>query len=621
MKINFIITMCLKIFSVKSICIILLTLIIGMSFSFTSREKYTHIPKHLIQYIDGFNNAVLKLDNAAEDYRFERISTEALQKAVTNARLSYKKAEFFLAFYYPEYISEHINGAPLLHIDRSNTRPLVLPPEGLQVLDELAFAKTITQEQKSEIASLAKKLRSHYNTLYITLAARLKTDTNTIAAMRLQLVRLFTMGITGFDTPGSLHAIPETKTSLEAMRNVFTEVDKDKDIILLFDAAIAYLNTPVSFNDFDRLTFIREYLDPLYSRLGRLQNNTDSDYIKNTTAWNSSSTSVFAGDFLNPYYFTNLTKRENSEELKALGRDLFYDPVLSSDNAMSCASCHNPEKAFTDGAVKSASSIKDKTVLRNAPTLLNAVYADRYFYDLRAFTLEQQAEHVIFNTDEFNTAYIAILQKLKADKKYTENFRKIFGKDGITRENFSKALASYVMSLTSFNSPFDKYIRRETSIIDASVKNGFNLFMGKANCATCHFAPTFSGLVPPGYTENESEILGILQNPNAKQPVQDTDEGRLNSPLLSERAWIYEKSFKTTTVRNAALTAPYFHNGAYKTLEEVIEFYNRGGGAGHGLTVINQTLPGDKLNLTESEKKDLIAFISSLNDTSAANRP
>jgi cytochrome c peroxidase len=246
--------------------------------------------------------------------------------------------------------------------------------------------------------------------------------------------------------------------------------------------------------------------------------------------------------------------------------------------------------------------------------LINAVYADRFFYDLRAFTLEQQAEHVIFNPDEFNTAYSAIIKKLGENDKYAAQFKAIFGKGKITREKFSKALASYVLSLRSFNSSFDKYVRGESDELSQEVKNGFNLFMGKANCATCHFAPTFAGLVPPLFNENESEILGVLADPNAKQPRLDTDEGRWSNTILSEYAWIYEKSFKTNTVRNAGLTAPYFHNGAYSTLEEVIDFYNNGGGGGIGLNVINQTLATDALGLTPKEKQELIAFINALND-------
>lgn len=447
---------------------------------------------------------------------------------------------------------------------------------------------------------------------------------NNIAAMRMQLVRIFTLGLTGFDTPGSLNAIPEAKASFSAMQVFFNENYKNikpeqkKAINALFNSAVAYLDGNTSFDDFDRLEMLRNYIDPLYKKLGELEDKAATGFLKNSTGWNPESNSIFSEDFLNPYYFTALKQEEDSKELRALGKELFYDPILSSDGAISCASCHQPDKAFTDAVPRSLSNVQGKTVLRNAPTLLNAVYAARFFYDLRAFTLEQQAEHVIFNPDEFNTAYSAILKKLSEKDKYKTEFKKVFGKGDINREKFSKALASYVLSLNSFNSNFDQYARGESRQLSQEVKNGFNLFMGKAGCATCHFAPTFSGLVPPFYNENESEILGVLETPAAKK--LDSDEGRYNNRVVSEQAWIFEKSFKTTTVRNAGLTAPYFHNGAYQTLEEVVDFYNEGGGQGKGLSVQNQTLPPDTLNLTEQEKKDLIAFIHSLNDTSATKR-
>lgn len=134
--------------------------------------------------------------------------------------------------------------------------------------------------------------------------------------------------------------------------------------------------------------------------------------------------------------------------------------------------------------------------------------------------------------------------------------------------------------------------------------------MGKATCGTCHFAPTFSGLVPPFFEENESEVLGVLKNP--KTIELDDDLGRSASKRLTYETEIYDRSFKTVTVRNISKTAPYFHHGQYNTLEEVVEFYNVGGGIGFGLEVPNQTLPPDSLNLSEVEKRQLIAFLKAI---------
>lgn len=596
----------------KALLAVLLGAVIILSFSFSSKEKYASID-YISTTTANFNDAVIALDETATAFRAGKINQDSLQQAVTNARLKFKAIEFYLAYRYPEYVKEHINGAPLLYIERSGTKARVLEPQGLQVLDELAFSEEAAAEAV-KITSITKQLRNFYGTLHLGMDKN-PTKEDGLAAMRMQLVRIFSLGIAGFDTPGSLNAIAEAQASLAGMRTFLNERYTDKGLGKLtkqFDDAIVYLKGK-EFNDLDRLQFFREHIDPLYAALGTLAGDTP-DAIANGSGWNPGSKSIFANNFLNPYFYTELKKGEDTPKLRELGEALFYDPVISSSGSISCASCHKPGLAFTDGVPKSESSVKEKTVLRNAPTLINAVYADRFFYDLRAFTLEQQAEHVIFNHDEFNTAYSAIVKKLEGNEKYAAMFKKTFGNNNISREKFSKALTSYVTSLSSFNSTFDKFARGEEASLSTEAKNGFNLFMGKAGCATCHFAPTFAGLVPPFYNENESEILGVPVNPNNKNLKLDTDDGRIANQIYSEQAWIYEKSFKTTTVRNAGLTAPYFHNGAYATLEEVIDFYNKGGGTGLGLSVVNQTLPPDPLDLTEKEKKELIAFIRSLND-------
>lgn len=569
-----------------------------------------------IAYADEFEKAAIELETIAGAFKFNKAGLKELQTAVLSTRLAYKKAECLLAYYYPEYIEEHINGAPVLHIERNDSRAIVKEPEGLQVLDELVTGDATSEKVK--IASLAQLLKTNYSTLLAGFKQQPVKENEWIDAMRLQLIRIFSKGITGFDTPGSLNALPEAVSSLTALKTMsaalLKEMNKEKGagkIIRLLNDAITFLQQAGSFDDLDRLTFLKQYINPLYAELLQLASKTAIA----EDAWNKASRNIFAADFLNPYFYTELKGQEDNETLRSLGKKLFYDPLLSSNNQISCATCHDPAKAFADGRSKSLSNVQGQTVQRNAPTLLNAVYARRYFYDMRAFTLEQQAEHVIFNQLEFNTAYAAILEKLNSNEQYRGLFKKSFGGSSINRDQFSKALASYVLSLRALNSAFDKYVRNEIKTIDAEVRQGFNLFMGKAQCGTCHFAPTFSGLVPPLYTENESEVLGVPEDPEAPVKKADADSGRLGNKIYSEQAWIYERSFKTVTVRNAGLTAPYFHNGSYKTLYQVVDFYDNGGGVGMGLKIKNQTLGADSLHLTDREKRSLVAFIQSLNDT------
>lgn len=563
------------------------------------------------------------LKNDVELYSQEKISLEKLQQTLRNTRNSFKEIEFFVAYYYPEFTKTHLNAAPLFHIEAAGTSAYTLPPEGLQVLDELIFSDE-ANEQKEEISTITNFLYNSYANFYLSaLNNGLSSGNNKTLPLRIELIRIYSLGVTGFDTPGSLNISEEAAHALKGMSEYINDEAyfrnfKTEKANLLIQKAIVYLGKNTDFESFDRIQFYKEFVQPLYAELGSWDGNPDD--LKNFSGWNVSNKDFFKADFFDPYFYTILKPSEDSEELKNLGEKIFYDQNFSANGTMSCASCHLPENAYTDLKQKSASNVEGKTVLRNSPSLYNAVFAKRFFYDMRAFYLEQQAEHVIYNQDEFNTDYQKIVQKLNGNKEYKKEFKKVFKDGKINKQNFSKALSSFVASLYSFESDFDRFMRNEKEISE-DAKKGYNLFMGKANCATCHFAPHFSGLVPPFFNENESEVLGVTKKPISNLPVElDGDRGRINSNVKKENSWIYENSFKTMTVRNIALTKPYFHNGAFNTLEEVIEFYNEGGGEGLGLSMKNQTLPADKLDLTEIEKKQLISFLNTLTDISKAKK-
>jgi cytochrome c peroxidase len=196
---------------------------------------------------------------------------------------------------------------------------------------------------------------------------------------------------------------------------------------------------------------------------------------------------------------------------------------------------------------------------------------------------------------------------------YRERFAKATGRDrehAVTARAVQTALASYVRSLTAYDAPFDRAIRGEAAL-DASARRGFNLFMGKAACGTCHFAPLFNGTVPPEFVLSEPEVIGVPAKLGPAIPKLDPDIGR---GAIDRRSGFLH-AFKTPTVRNAALGGPYMHNGAFRTLDEVIDFYDRGGGAGLGIDVPNQTLSSRPLHLQPGERADLIAFLRTLVDT------
>ncbi|WP_370896326.1 cytochrome-c peroxidase [Chryseobacterium gossypii] len=582
-----------------------------------TKSENTVINRGLTDFKDKLDQLRSDVDRFAED----KLSLAQLRESLSNTRNSFKEIEFYIAYHYPEFTKTHLNAAPLFHIEAAGTSAYTLPPEGLQVLDELVFSEE-APEQKEKIREITGFLYNSYAGFYLSAVKNgLSRGNNKTLPLRIELIRIYTLGVTGFDTPGSLNTSEEAGHAFTGMKKYinddpyFKNYDIEKANAILTEG-ISYLSKNTDFEAFDRIEFYKKYIQPLYEELGKWDGRTDD--LKAFSGWNVKSTDLFSSDFLDPYFYTLLKPSEDNADLRSLGKAIFYDQNLSDNGKMSCATCHLPENAFTDLKAKSQSNVEGKTVLRNSPSLYNAVFAKRFFYDMRAFYIEQQAEHVIYNEEEFNTSYESIIKKLKAKPEYKKAFRAAFGNGEISKEKFSKALSSYVASLYSFDSDFDRFMRNEKEIAD-DVKKGFNLFMGKANCATCHFAPHFSGLVPPFYNENESEVLGITKKPVSQSPIElDTDKGRINSPVKKENSWIYENSFKTMTVRNIDLTKPYFHNGAFNTLEEVLEFYNEGGGEGLGLKMKNQTLPPDKLHLTKTEIRQIIAFMRSLTDISKA---
>eukprot|EP01089_Gocevia_fonbrunei_P001886 TRINITY_DN11815_c0_g1_i1.p1 TRINITY_DN11815_c0_g1~~TRINITY_DN11815_c0_g1_i1.p1 ORF type:complete len:629 (-),score=123.01 TRINITY_DN11815_c0_g1_i1:254-2140(-) len=554
---------------------------------------------------------------------------EVLKKQVEKTRLVYKEIEFIFDYYQTYYNGTYINGAPLPKVSEYFEAEKVIPSGGLQALDEAVY-EAASIENLKHIRVLANGLKERVDFIAkIHLPVNLKSS-QIIECIRSGIVRIFTLGVTGFDTPGSVNGLQESYVSWQSMETTFLffetgispEANAEFEVIKkLFSQGKKVLNANVHFNDFDRLSFLKEVVNPLYAALLEFQNLNNialEPYKKH--AQNYQARNIFDVDFLNTDFYSELVylPLDNPKTI-ALGELLFQDPQLSKDNVMSCASCHNPNKGFSDGLPKSVSNQKGVFTERNAQTLMDVGYSTRYFWDMRASDLERQVIHVIDNDLEFNTDFDAIANKLNKNPNYSKLFKEAYGginNEDINERSISNALAAYVNSLKSFNSPFDKYVRNETKDYPDNAKRGFNLFMGKAACGSCHFAPVFNGTVPPFYLESESEVLGITQGFDTIAPKLDTDLGRMDNGLKLDNHPFLKNSFKTVTVRNIALTAPYMHNGLFDTLEEVLAFYNLGGGAGMGLEVENQTLPDAPLDLSQQEIADIIAFMETLTDTS-----
>ena len=230
--------------------------------------------------------------------------------------------------------------------------------------------------------------------------------------------------------------------------------------------------------------------------------------------------------------------------------------------------------------------------------------------DGKHISLQDQTKAVITNSIELACAEEDILKKVLSCSEYKTAFKNLLKYTPhlpeISIEHISSAITFYYNKFSKYDSPFDKAIN-ENSLLTVEAKEGFNVFMSKAQCATCHFAPQFNGVKPP-YVGSEFEVLGVPMDTNYTQ--LSADKGRYLVFAANETM----SAFRTGTLRNSEKTKPYMHNGVFKTLRGVIDFYDAGGGAGRGLNVPNQTLSSDSLHLSEQEKTNLLAFMKSLTE-------
>ncbi len=277
-----------------------------------------------------------------------------------------------------------------------------------------------------------------------------------------------------------------------------------------------------------------------------------------------------------------------------LGRLLYFDKRLSSDHSVACASCHAPEMAFTDRAPVST-GIGQQKGGRSAPTVINRAYSTFQFWDGRAETLEEQAKGPLANPIEMTRekdaagAHRAVVTNIKRLPGYVKLFQKAFGHGDITIDHVAKAIATFERTVLSGNSPFDRYQAGDKKALTDSQVRGMNVFFKKAACDACHLGFNFTD--------------GSYMNIGIGMDKKDPDLGRYLVTGRNED----KGAFKTPTLREVEHTGPYMHDGSMKTLEEVVEHYNKGG-------IKNPTLSQrmKPLNLTDEDKKDLVAFMKSL---------
>jgi len=546
-------------------------------------------------------------------------SIVACQQQFKQARLTYKKAAIFIEYFNP-YEAKYLNGPNLPRTEDDNP-DIIIKPHGFQVLEEQLFGDAqsmpAVKEETAHLLQYIERLENETDRMYKF------RDEAVWEAIRAAVLRMITLGISGFDSPVAQYSLQEANSTLQGISEILaiykTTLDqKDPELYAELMAAItsakSFLSKSPSFNGFDRLTFITQYANRLSSAI--YKSRVQSGYLmpEGLRPLNDTKT-IFEPNAFNINFFSPTDRYKTTPERVALGKLLFYDPILSGTKKRSCATCHRPEKAFTDGNV-TALSIDEKSALpRNTPTLLNTVFQTRQFFDSRTSVLEYQLGEVVHNETEMKGSLRESVEVLKNDATYSGLFQKAYGDETafISQYNIANAISSYVRSLVAMNTRFDQYMRGNSKALTMPEKNGFNLFMGKAKCGTCHFMPLFNGLVPPDFVETESEVLGVPKTKDSLHAILDSDLGKFNFT----RSVVHKHAFKTPTLRNIELTAPYMHNGVFTTLEEVMDFYNKGGGRGLKIAPENETLPFDRLQLTKKEMNEVIAFMRALTDTSA----
>lgn len=546
-------------------------------------------------------------------------SQRRLKRHYINARKHYKHIEFIVEYISPKEAKYYVNG-PLVPKYDPDMGSDVFYPNGFQKIEEIIYEGDVNKLQL--LKKLTGDLRDQLNSLHDYYRTIELNDGQLLEMMQLQLFRIATMSFNGYDATISLDGIKESGWSLEGVHKAFTcfniYAEKESSVmrpfqrsVTLFKTAQKQLDAHTDFNSFDRLGFIVRYINPLNENIVKLHNAAHLPWSGRKQALKLNNSTLFSRKNFNLQYFSiYYDDTLYNAKQAALGKLLFFDQRLSGGNNMSCATCHNPEKGFTDGRIITVTTGLLKDNIRNTPSLLDVAFQKAFFYDGRVYQLEQQVFDVVHNKNEMHSTLDEAVNKLNKSVEYRMLFDDAFeDKSGITAYNIQKAISEYEKTLVTFNSPFDKYIQGDFTSLNKEAIDGYNLFAGKALCGSCHFFPVFNGAVPPFYNDSEFEVLGVPASPEAKEI--DLDKGRYN--VIGIKEFMY--AFKTPTVRNSALTSPYMHNGIYNTLEEVVEFYHKGGGVGMGLAIENQTLPFDSLDLSEYEKKAIVSFLQALTDT------
>jgi cytochrome c peroxidase len=611
---------------------LIVTVIACFSISFKNSSNTIAYTDTYFTGIEHLQNSIDTLLITVENSELDKDGVEKIKQQIQLTRNQLKVSDFWLRYLEP-LAYKKIN-APLpveweTEVFEKFEKPYKREGAGLTLAALYLEEENINKEELANLLRSSVKAIEPFTADSIT--ANLKTHHHFFLCNRLFLLNLAAIYTTGFECPNTDEIIPELRLMLSGVYNIYNSYNSSfpgqqllPEYLDLYRRSITFVNAqPSEHTKFDHFSFIKDYVNPLFvlnqKMIARYKVSSKSmlDYSLSKTA-----TSIFDKDFYYGQNFKGIFHRVRDEQalatLDKIGKMLFYDPILSGNNKRSCVSCHKPTEYFTDTTRATSFQLDHTNFLpRNAPSLINAQYNHLIMLDGKHISLQDQTKDVITNHIELGCDEKEMLKKVLSCNEYKTAFKELLKytptEKEITFEHIASAITFYYGKYGKFYAPFDEAMNQQKTL-DASVIKGFNLFMGKAQCATCHFAPQFNGVKPP-YIGSEFEVIGVPQDTSFKK--LSPDKGRHGVHPADEML----NAFRTGTVRNAEYTKPYMHNGIFTTMEQVVDFYDAGGGVGRGLKVPNQTLASDSLKLTQTEKRDLIAFMKSLNETITFDAP
>jgi len=600
-----------------------LALITVFSFKLQQNNSYQlHYQAQINDFLQAQNRLINSISNRNN---ISNTEIEIIKSEISKTRTQLKKVDFWLRYLEPLAYKKINSPLPVeweTEVFEKHEKPYKRVGAGITLAELYLNEENINKDTLLFLLSESKKFTNAY--LQDSITDKLKTFDHFYFCNRLYLLNLASIYTTGFECPDSTNVIPELRSMLTSVSDLYKVYNQSfpnqaltDEYLKLYASAIQFVNeAPSQYAHFNHFTFIKDYVNPLFQLNQQLISKYQASSRSNLDfALNKTATSIFDKNLYNGQITKGIFLRVNNEEdlqlIDKLGKMLFYDPVLSANNKRSCASCHNPKEFFTDTLKTTSLQLNQKDFLaRNSPSLLNVQYNHLSMLDGKFYTLQHQGKAVITNPIEMGSVENEVLAKVLSCDEYKKGFKKLLKytpqEKEITLEHIVSAITFYYGKFGKYYAPFDEAMNKKATV-SSEVIQGFNLFMSKAQCATCHFVPQFNGVKPP-FIGSEFEVLGTPQD--AQYKALSPDKGRYEINPAAETM----HAFRTGSLRNIEKTKPYMHNGVFKTLDEVVEFYNGGGGVGRGLKVDNQTLSSDSLRLYKSEKQNLILFMKSLNE-------